>query len=214
MLSTIKFDLKTLGCAVSAIALIVFVMFDSRQHFDAELIELKKKNHSGQRNWNLFYGQENVYHSGGIKHLEDLKTAVDVIEHGSAIFADVATSYYLLSGLPVYARNVHVHHGRRRLPTWDTFIAKGVGCYLDAPEYLQKFADQLKHDRAKSKSINIAPVKYMVVNTAHYNNNFTRDCLSQRRGPTISVLKDFAKLVFDGDTLHVYELPTTAAQSH
>lgn len=192
--------------ALSAIALVVFVLYDARQHFDAELVELKKQHYSGQRNWSLFFGQSNVYHGAGLLHADDFERLRPMLKADSAFLTDLATSYYMLSSLPLYAKNVHIHHGRYKSPEWNSFINAKVACYIDVPEYLQKFKNLMAKEPRLAKRRGLPPVRYMVINTMHDNINLRRDCLSQRRGPILATIPEVGRLVFQGETLTVYEI--------
>jgi len=47
--------------ALSCIALVLsLIVYDSKFHFDKERILIKRKHNSGQRHWNLFYGQNDI----------------------------------------------------------------------------------------------------------------------------------------------------------
>ncbi len=195
--------LLLLNCSILA-GLAALIIIDSKPHFDRELVELKKKHHSAQRNWNVYFGQHNVYQSGGIKHENDFNALSKVLSPGSAVFTDLATSYYMRASLPVFVKNVHLHHGRYKTGRWHDFIGKGIGCYMDVQENLNKFKSLLQSDE-NTNSIH-PKVRYIAINKTQGNINFSRDCLSQRRGPMISIIDQLGKVIYDGKTVVVYEL--------
>ncbi len=186
--------------------MLLLVLYDSRQHFDAELVELKKKAHSAQKNWNIFYGQKHVYLGGGMRHHDDFKRLKSLLQPGSGMISDVATSYYLASSLPLYFKNVHRHHGRYKSPEWETLISHRVLCYLDAPENLVKFNKVMIEEELRAKKRGLPPVRYIAVNRTHYNDNFKRGCLSQRRRGLLSVIDQVGHSVYEGETISVYRL--------
>lgn len=201
------------GCAISLIGLLCLVVYDSKSHFDIELIKLKKKAHSAQRHWNMFYGQENVYESGGLKHAQDFSALRNIIEPNTAVFSDMATSYYLAASLPLYAKNIHRHHGRYRFAGWSALLDSNVACYLNVPDNLKRFKQHLQTEEQRVRLEGAVPVKYVAINTEQKNINFKRDCLSQTRRSMLSVIDGFAKPVYEGETVLIYKL-TTSSSDH
>lgn len=192
------------------VMLFSLIVFDSSQHFDAALIERKKKAHSAQKHWNIHYGQSYVYLNGGIRHNDDFKKLESVLEPGTAVITDVATSYYMASSLPIYVKNIHRHHGRAASPVWERLISHRVVCYIDAPENLQKFWRVMSLEPTRSKKKGVPAVAYVAVNRTHYNDNFKRGCIGQRRRGMLSVINQLGAEVFDGESIKVYKLATTA----
>lgn len=199
--------LKSFFLVFALVGLIILIVVDARQHFDSDLIELKKKNHSAQRNWNPFFGQSNVYLSGGMRYQEELNELVNILEPNTAIFSDMATSYYLASALPVYVKNVHAHHGQYKSPEWNVFINKRFGCYLYRSENMDKFVTLLSIEPKVSARRGVPTVRYMVVNKDEQNSNVRRECFLRKAAPLSNTLTEFAEKVYEGPTLSVFRLP-------
>ncbi len=193
--------------------LFALIVVDARQHFDPNLIQLKKKHHSAQRNWNLFFGQSNVYLSGGFRYAEELKQLEGVLEADVAVFTDLATSYYLSSSLPVYVKNVHAHHGRYKSPEWHAFINKRIGCYINHADNFDKFAHLLEAEERLATRRDVPPVRYVVINKDSDNINLRRDCFLRRASALSEVLSASYEKIHEGDMFVVFRLTAFAAQS-
>ncbi|MBX2847231.1 MAG: hypothetical protein KTR16_02835 [Acidiferrobacterales bacterium] len=202
----LKAVVKAAIYTAGVLSIIAFVAYDSRQHFDAELIELKKQANSGQRNWSLFYGQSNVYQNGGLRHADDFAKLAPLLEENSAIFTDIATSYYLASSLPAYVKNVHRHHGRWKSPEWNSLITARTACWIDVPDYLARFKEVLAQEQQVADRRGLPPVRYIAINNTDNNINFKRDCLSQRRGAIRLAINKIGDPVFEGDSVSIYKI--------
>lgn len=192
------------GCA--------FIAYESRYHFDRSLVDAKKQVHSAQRNWSAFYGQSNVYLSGGLRHNEDFSKLSIMLEPDSAVITDLATSYYMAAMLPIYVKHVHPHHGLYRLSKWGQVISSQLTCYIEVPENLDKFKAVFK--ASQQTKAGITPVRYIAVNKTQNNANFKRGCMSQRRSALMSVINQLGVPFYEGESIVVYRLSTTASQSH
>lgn len=187
------------------IGLVILIGFDSRQHFGSELVQLKKKHHSAQRNWNIFFGQENVYLNGALDQINEIEGLEFLSTERVAILSDLATSYYLASSLPIYVKNVHKHHGRYKSPRWDKLIESRSVCYINHVKHFDKFKAVLKEE-ASALSVKASPVvEYLVLNN-HANLNLRRDCFSKRTKILGSTLSRLAEKVYEGETLTVFRL--------
>ncbi len=206
--------IKIFVCVIGLICVFFLVFLDSKFHFDKNLIELKKTVNSAQRHWNVFFGQGHVYESGGLKHLEDFRKLEGIIEPNTAVFADIATSYYMASSLPVYVRNVNRHHGRYKSYEWGSLLSSNIACYIDVPNNLKHFKEFLSYEETRASAKKIAPIRYLIINVDVYNVNFKYDCLSQTRRAMLEVVDSFAKLVYEGKTLQVYRLRTAPVYSY
>jgi len=94
------------------LSLIALVAYDSKQHFDANLISLKREHRSAQRDWNIFYGQNYVFYDSAMRYEQDLSAINDIIQSGAVALSDLASSYYLSTYLPMYVKRVHKHKSR------------------------------------------------------------------------------------------------------
>lgn len=198
--------------ASGVVLLLVFLAFESSSHFSLALLKHKKEIFSAQKNWNLFYGQSNVYLNGGLRHADDFKALEGVLEPGSGLVTDLATSYYLAASLPVYVKNVHKHHGLYTSQPWSKLFTHRIVCYLDAPENFSEFQKVMRGESKRSLKEGIPPVRYIAVNRTHYNDNFKRGCLSQRRRGMLSVIDQLGEPVFDGETISVYRLSASSSK--
>ena len=197
---------------LSLIALTLFLMHESRIHFDPQLIKIKKEALSAQKDWSVFYGQSQVYLNGGLRHDQEFSEIAALLEPGSALITDLATSYYAAAGLPIYVKNVHRHHGRHKAREWERLISHRITCYLDAPEYMAKFLNVMVDEEVTAKKRKVPPVRYIAVNRTHYNDNFKRGCMSQRRRGLLSVIGQLGTPVYEGETITLYKLSAASAQ--
>ena len=210
MNKSIQIRFRILACVLSLMAVVVLVICESSRHFDNKLIQDKKKAHSAQNDWNVFFAQSNVYLGGGVRHDEDFARLAPLLEADSSLITDIATSYYAAASLPVYVKNVHKHHGRYKSPEWERLISHRITCYLDAPEYIADFNSVMQGEESRSERKGVPPVRYIAVNRTHYNDNFKRGCMSQRRRGLLSVIDRLGPPIFEGETILVHRLSSTA----
>ena len=198
---------------ICLLALIAFFWFEAKFHFDKNLVDKKKEIFSAQKDWSLYFDQSNVFRNGGLKHDSEFAELSNLLEPNSSMITDLATSYYAAAGLPVYVKNVHRHHGRYKTREWEKLIAHRIICYLDAPEYQDQFLEVIDKEETTAKTENLPPVRYIAINRTHYNDNFKRGCMSQRRRGLLSVINELGTLVYDGQTISVYRLSTASADN-
>ena len=175
--------------------LLSIVVYDSNFHFDANIINLKRNHYSAQRNWNINYGQHFVFDDSSMRYHTDLTRIGDLIEPGSTLISDIATSYYTAAELPVYVPNVHLHHGRRSDRFWDTFLRQRLLCYLG-----EKTVD----DRLRSFLRKRVEKLYIIVNRDRVNSNLKRDCLASKSDLLLRELPRFSEPLWQGEYLNLY----------
>lgn len=193
---------------IAILGLIALVVFDSRHHFDPELVDLKKKHHSAQRHWSLFFGQDNVYLNGSLKYRESFTKIAALIEPQSIVISDLPTSYYSASYLPVYVRNAHAHHGGRRTWEWSGVIADNILCYLDAPGYQDKFLKAYKNSKISVYGSKGSSV-YVLLNTDSDNSVLYKECLWRRAKDIAPALEQIAKPIYTDALFKLYLLGTS-----
>lgn len=190
---------------VSLVLLASLVVLDSyRIHFDKDLVEQKAIKGSAQRHWNFFYGQEHVYFKSPFRYQQDIVKLSELIEPGSAVISDLATSHYLAATLPVYVRNTHRHQGRYRSRHTSQLLDKTYLCYIKYAEYLDKTKRLLRRDQRTSDRQKTPIINYIVLNKDQKNATVQRDCLGSR-----DISKDLLGLsneLYEGQFLRLYEI--------
>ncbi len=182
---------------LTVVVTILFVAFEASEKFDRQLVELKLKHFSDQRNWSFAFSQEHVYSSATFRYKADLEAFERLVHVGSSVLSDKATSYHLASTLPVYIVNVHQHQGRWMRRSWTRFIDDGYFCY---PEFAENRARIFSHLAAHND------VQYVVVNNDPETRHRSRDCLSFRSESLRAELPEFLTLIHAGEYLDLYHI--------
>lgn len=213
---TLLFKRGVASMALFAVA--ILIAYESRNHFNKELIPLKRQHNSAQQNWNVFYGQRFAYYDGMFRYQEDLAQIKTLFEPGNIVLSDLATSYYVAASLPAYVRNVHRHQGRTQSSSWKALLDDRLACYLDQEDFSLTFKEFVYEDRKLSDAKGQPKFNYIIVNKDLYNKNARQDCLWNRRSVVMDNIADFTKLVFEGKYLNLYliegRLPTLAPQGN
>lgn len=192
---------KVLLCFLAAL-----VVYDSRNHFDRHLIDLKRQHHSDQRTWSLFMGQSVVFNNSPLRYEDDFKAIARMIKPGTVALSDLATSYYMASYLPIYSRNVHRHHGVNKSRAWSSILDSRRACYIDVDENLAAFQAFRILERKESKMSSVPHLEYVLINKDVSNDRLREDCLWGSRHQVMEGLNKIAKKIFNGKYLVLYEL--------
>lgn len=184
-----------------SISLCVLLIFDGKYHFDKELVQIKSKHFSDQRNWSLFYPQSYVYQNSSIRYQNDLDEISKVIEPKAVVISDKATSYYLAASSPVYVVNVQNHHGRSHNSDWAHMLDNRFGCYIEHTENKDKLGRFLAEQQGKSVRIS-----YLVLNRDTKNKNLKADCWAFRNNAIAKHIEPLASRVYAGEYLDLYKI--------
>ncbi len=182
---------------LTIVVTILFVAFEASEKFDSQLVDLKLKHFSDQRNWSAAFSQDHVYSSATFRYQADLKAFDRLIPVGSSVLSDKATSYHLAATLPVYIVNVHQHQGRWMRKSWTRFIDARYFCY---PEFAENKTRILSHLTSHTD------VHYVVVNKDSLTRHRSRDCLSFRSESLSAELPAFMARIHDGEYLDLYQI--------
>jgi hypothetical protein len=205
-----KLQFKRVFATLGMVGAFSIIVYDSSPHFDESLIQLKRDHRSAQRNWNIFYGQRFVYYDSDFRLQTDLAEIAKIIEPDSLALADLATSYYAASELPVYVRNVHQHHGRHTSISWAGILHSRSACYLALPEKYSQFQQFIADQQRVLKISGDIPFSYVLVNKDIRNLNLRYDCLWNGRTGLLANIERLAELKFEGEYLNLYELKTAS----
>ena len=182
---------------IGLLALLALVIYDSWFHFDRERVEVKQAHRSDQRHWSLYYPQIHVFKHSSMRYQNDFAQMESLIEPGSLLLSDVATSYFAAADLPVYAVNVHPHQGRWQRRPWARFLDKRYFCYQEFQENREEVREHLrKHPE----------LRYVIVNRDGITWHRARDCMAHRSHILGDELPEYASLIFEGEFLDLYEL--------
>jgi len=195
---------KKIAAILGLIVIIVFLAYDSSRHFSEDVVRSKRQANSGQNNWNMFYGQRFVYYDSAFRYLADFDEISAIIEPNQVILSDLATSYYAAASLPVYVRNVQIHHGRRQSRLWNQALEDRIFCNLHLEDSAEVFKALIAEEVAKPNGI--PRLRYILVNNDKNNKNVRVDCLWNRRALLIEHIDDITQLIFKGQYLSLYEL--------
>ena len=188
------------------LSLLALVAYDARTHFDPSLIELKRQHDSPQRNWSLFYSQNNVYKNSSIRYANDLAAIAELIENDSIVLSDRASSYYLAAETHVFVKNINNHHGGNREAKWIRLIRKQNACFPDHPERLEQFIKFVQKQQTYAKRQGRPGFNYILVNQDKQNRNLPKDCLAARHGTLNKEYSSLLPTVFSGEHLTLYSL--------
>lgn len=189
--------MKRLIAGVSLACALVIVGLDSYKHFDQERVQVKRKHNSDQRNWSLFYSQQHVFKDSPIRYAGDFKAMSSLVEKGSLLLSDKATSYYAASILPVYVMNIQRHHGRWQRRAWQNFIDDRYFCYQEFEENRER-VDVFLRVRKEAD--------YVIVNRDRQLSHRHQDCLAFRSHTLTEHLPRIANLVYQGEYLDLYSM--------
>ena len=199
-------DIKTIFASATLISLAALIIYDSLPHFDAELVKLKRQHDSPQRNWNLFYSQDNVFQNSSIRYATELGAIANLIKTGSIVLSDRASSYYIAAESRAFVKNIHAHHGLNRDPMWRILLGRQNACFPDNSDRLRLFTEFVNKQKADADRLNRPPLNYILVNHDKQNRNLRLDCLAARSG---SLNKEYSKLlprVYRGEYFTLYSL--------
>ena len=191
---------------LTLLTLLALVAYDARTHFDPSLIELKRQHDSPQRNWSLFYSQNNVYKNSSIRYANDLAAIVELIENDSIVLSDRASSYYLTAETRAFVKNVNNHHGGNWEGKWSSLIGKQNACFPDQPKRREQFIEFVQKQRTYAKSQGRPQFNYILVNRDKTNRNLRKDCLAARHGTLNEQYSSILPTVFNGEYLTLYSL--------
>jgi len=197
-------NLPKVLAAISLFCLIALVINDSYFHFDAERVSIKRQAKSAQRHWSLFYTQHYTYTDSSFKYRNDIEEIQKIITPGKTLLADRATSYYLAAELPIFVKNLHAHHSRDLL--WVRFLQQRLACYIDLQDQYEEVLNFIETVDKQSLNGLEPEFKYWVFNSDAGNLNLRNDCLSMRGSDITSALPKFAKQLFKGEYLWLYEI--------
>lgn len=192
--------------SLGIIVLLAIVIYDSRWHFDAGLIQLKRQHQSAQGNWNIFYGQHYVYQDSSFRYQADFAEIEKLIEPGKLLLSDIATSYFAAAELPVFIRNVRIHQGRNKSTAWRNFLGERTACYLNQIDSMDAFREFILSENSNAKRLNRPEFKYVIVNKDTLNLNLRYDCLWHGRHGMIENMQAISTLVYQGEYLNLYKL--------
>lgn len=198
--------LKRCLIGFALLSLIGLVVYDSKQHFDADLISLKREHRSAQRDWNIFYRQNYVFYDSSLRYEQDLLAISRVVQSGAIVLSDLATSYYLSTYLNLYVKRVHRHQGLHRSGVWHNLFKQRTACYLHIEGNLEKLKAAAIEHNTYAQKYNRLLFKYIVANKDTSNRNLRYDCLWHGRNAMIDNVQALSKLVYEGEYLNVYEL--------
>jgi hypothetical protein len=201
-----KLQFRRVFAILGLVGAFSIIVYDSSPHFDESLIQLKRDHRSAQRNWNIFYGQRFVYYDSDFRIQQDLTRISTIIKPGSIALADLATSYYASSALPIYVRNVHQHQGRHTSSSWTDMLHRRSACYLASPEKFSEFQNFIAEQQGILKKEGGLPFRYVLINKDTSNLNLRYDCLWNGRDGLLANIERLAELRFEGEHLNLYEL--------
>lgn len=187
-------------------AVIGVVVFDSRFHFSQDLIQGKRAHRSPQRHWNIWYNQSYVFYDSPLRYQTDLARIEEIIEPGYSVWSDLATSYYAAATLPVHVRNIHQHHGLRRLKWVLKFIEGQHFCYLADRSHRQATLDFFNRDSLLSLKNGWPELRYIILNKDKKNSLLRNDCMAVLSSRLEVSLPDISQLLYEGEYLNVYQL--------
>ena len=173
------------------------LVYDSKFHFDAEIVRVKSENYSAQRHWNSNYTQGYVYKDSSIRYDQDFSSIKNLIRPNSVLLSDLATSYFAAAMLPVHVVNIHRHQGRNRWTELINFLDKQYLCYMEFEENRQHVSDFFKGN---------SDLDYVLINKDRINGNRERDCLAFRSDTMIEHLPKFSNLLWEGEFLNLYSV--------
>lgn len=194
---------------ISALFLLMLfsvVVYDSRYHFDSDLIHLKRQHKSAQKNWNVFYDQRYVYADSGFRYESDFNAIAKLITPGRVFLSDISTSYYASTYLPAYVKNIHRHHGRHDGNGIHSFLNTRQACYLQDSNNVKATVLFFKDHNTLMRKRGLPELQYILVNRDVKNLNLRQDCLWTAKERLIKFVGELAELKFEGDYLNLYEI--------
>ena len=198
-------NIERILCCFGLLAIVILVISDSSMHFDKQRVEIKRQANSPQHHWNVFYPQRYTYVDTSFKYRNDLLQISQLIEPNKIVLSDRATSYYLVSELPVYVKNVWRHHGRN-YPLWTNLLDNLYACYIDQDRSLSEIQEFIAEFKQYAKDKKQPEFKYWVINRDPNNFNLRDDCLATRGSDIEQALPNIAREIYRGEYLWVYEL--------
>lgn len=205
MASRVRVRFNKLLSAAIILSVSFVVINDSKHHFDAELVALKRKHRSPQNDWSVFYGQRFVYYSTSMRYERDFLAIANLVRPHSLVISDLATSYYSAAYLPVYVRNVHRHQGRDKSVAWRRILDSRQHCYLQRPENVSSFVDFVRAENRVAAKAETPVIRYVLVNNDLLNNNPRYDCFWNGRQAAIENLEAISTKLYVGEYLILYE---------
>jgi len=144
-------------------------------HLNPKVISDKKHSGSAQKNWNIYYHRKNVINDGTFRYEHSFKSIEKIIEPNSYIYADLSTSYYSATYLPVFVKNIHDHQGSNAFRNFKK-LENDKQCYSDNKEWNKKLDKYLELSRTRLNSKPISNKRYLLVNHDKLNSQLNRSC--------------------------------------
>jgi len=141
------------------------------------------------------------------KLIQDKKKAYSAQKNWNIFFAQ--SNVYLGGGIRHDEDFSRLAHLLEKDSSLITDVATSYYAAASLPVYVKNVHKH--HGRHKSRKWGrLPPVRYIAVNRTHYNDNFKRGCMSQRRRGLLSVIDSLGPPVFEGETILVHRLTATA----
>ena len=209
--------MKVIKIIVASIVLLIVVgviVQDSKFHFSKKNIQIKRKHHSVQRHWNIWYNQSYVYYDSPLRYQDDLVKIGGIIDPGYSLWSDLATSYYAAATLPVYVRNIHYHQGLKKMKWVSKFLKGQHFCYLNDTFHLQATVDFFRKDSLLSQKYGWPEIRYILLNKDKKNSLLRQDCMAVLSSRLEVGVLNLGQLLYEGDYLNLYQLDSFSAVSH
>lgn len=191
-------------------AILVLLIKDSSFHFNAASLRAKREHHSAQRHWNIWFKPEFVYYDSPLRYQTDLRNIADIVEPGSIVLSDRATSYYAAATLPAYVLNVHKHHRSVRAERLVRVLSRGEFCYLEDKFHRKAALSFLQKDSRQAQQKNWPQIKYILLNKDKQNIMLRNDCLALRSEQHEVSIPKIGELLYEGTFLNLYKLKPVA----
>ena len=204
----IELSFKKTGAYLAIVILVGVVVYDSRHHFDADLIHVKRQHKSAQKNWNLFYDQRYVFADSGFRYEADFLAINQLIQPRSVILSDISSSYYASTYLSAYVKNIHRHHGRADSNGISVLLNNRDVCYLQDPKNIERAGKFFESHNALMLERGLPKLRYIIVNRDDKNLNLRQDCLWTANERIIKHVENLAVLIFKGEYLNLYRINT------
>lgn len=192
------------------LAILLVISFDVAYRFGLTGQPVFTKISNDAYHWRITRTTQDNFQNASLAYGDDFAEIAKIVEPYSLFLADVATSYYVVAALPLYAANTHAHHGRR-YARYRAILRGLCGENDDLPRGEVGLALQ------KLEALNAASgrlvLRYMFVNKDRVNKNVRGHCITRQHDVIAGLLEPMAEKIYAGQYLDVYAFENLRAHS-
>jgi len=188
--------------SVPILAILFVISFDVAYRFGLTAKPVFTVTSNDAYHWRITRTTQDNRRNSSLRYYGDFSKIGKIIAPNSLFLADVATSYYVVSALPVYAVNTHAHHSRQ-YSDYRAILRAFCGENNEIPK--ARIKDALAKRETENAEKGRLVLRYMFVNKDTVNKNVRGHCITRQNAMVEELLDSMAQKIYTGQYLDVYE---------